>query len=58
MKSARLLNLFKLIHKLLHLHELERSTLQKEKVRTQIEVNVKLQKGKLNNQKKDKTQFV
>ena len=51
MKSARLLNLFELFHKLLHLHELKRSTLQKEKVRIQIEVNVKLQKGKFNNQK-------
>lgn len=50
MKSARLLNLFELFHKLLHLHELKRSTLQKEKVRIQIEGNVKLQKGKLNTQ--------
>lgn len=51
MKFVRLLNLFKLFHKLLHLHELERSTLQKEKVKIQIEVNVKLQKSKINNQK-------
>lgn len=50
MKSALLLNLFELFHKLLHLHELKRSNLQKEKVRIQIEGNVKLQKGKLNTQ--------
>ena len=50
MKSVLLLNLFELFHKLLHLHELKRSNLQKEKVRIQIEGNVKLQKGKLNTQ--------
>jgi hypothetical protein len=57
LKSARLLNLYKLFHKLLHLHELEWSPLQK-KSENSDRGKCKTQKSKLNNQKKKQNSII